>query len=241
MKNLVVIFILTGWAFAGFAQDPVPTGVDPKNVIKFLPCNLDFNTVSIEYEGMVNARNSVTLEFGLPDEQSINGVYGIPFSHVKYAELGTMNIKAAYRHYTGSQMLPRGFYIEPYLKYQNLWGDGFYIGTDEQNNHYVSRAHLTLETLNAGFQIGAQFLIGKTLAIDFYFFGLEAGLASGDMWAISTDAPKFAQDIKKTISDLPSFMRNQITVTDFRNRVHVNANNVPYPWFRAGISIGLAF
>jgi hypothetical protein len=30
-------------------------------------------------------------------------------------------------------------------------------------------------------------------------------------------------------------------VTESPNRVNVKARNVPYPWFRAGISVGIAF
>jgi hypothetical protein len=243
MKKIIFFLLLSGWILAGSAQDKEPARPDPINVIKFMPFNLAFNSVSFEYEGMVNDHNSMTLEVGIPNHRSYNTDYNVKFlSNVVNAELGTMSLKLAYRHYSGGQKLvPAGFYFEPYIKYQNLKGNGFYIGSDVPYQSNIGKADLKLNTFNLGFQLGAQFLVGKRIAIDFYFFGLEAGLASGDMYVISHDAAAIADDINKAIADLPSYYQHNLTVTESQYKVNVNAKNVLYPWYRAGINIGIAF
>jgi len=261
MKKLIVFLILSGWVLTGFSQETKqaatqattqaaaqaaaqePAGKAPYNVIKFLPFNLAFNSVAFEYEGMVSDHNSMTLQVGIPNHKAFDTNYNIKFlSNVTNAELGTTIVRLAYRHYSGNQkLLPAGFYFEPYLKYQNLKGNGYYITHDAPYQTTVGVTDVKLNTFNLGFQMGAQFLIGNRLSVDVYFLGLEAGLASGDMSVVSENAAKIAADINDAISDLPSYVKNTLTVTQSQNKVNVNAKNTPYPWFRAGISIGIAF
>jgi hypothetical protein len=246
MKKIIAFFILSGWALAGYSQEIIgETSIpDRYSVIKFQPFNLLFNSVSFEYEGIVSDHNAITLAVGIPNNKSFNTEYNNLefFSKVKNAELGTTIIRAAFRHYFGNKNLqPAGFYVEPYLKYQHLKGNGIYIDTDQNFQSYLGETDLNLKTFNAGLQFGAQFLLGNRISLDVYFFGLEAGLASGDMSVVSGNAPQIADDINHAISDLPSYYQDRITVTESQYKVNVNAKNALYPWFRAGISIGIAF
>lgn len=246
MKKLIFFVFFAAWASLVIAQDTKSTTLDRKNVVKFLPVNLPFQSISFEYERMINSKNSFTLGFGLPNQKSMIGKYGIDFDpNIKSMELGTMHIRAAYRHYGGQSKLPKGFYIEPYLKYQKINGKGSVSGVEEQTNEpYKGDFDVNFNTLNLGFQLGAQFLIAKRVSLDFYFLGLEAGLLSGDASAISdqiTDIDNLEQDMNDLKADLPSFIGDKLTVTKSGNKVNVNAKSAPYPWFRGGISIGIAF
>ena len=103
-----------------------------------------------------------------------------------------------------------------------------------------------LNTMNVGFQLGAQFLIAKRITLDFYFLGMEVGFLSGDVIAISdqlADANNLKTDIEQKIADLPSFIGDKLTVTQSadKKQINVNADHAPYPWYRGGISIGIAF
>jgi len=245
MKKLLILVVLAGCALLGFSQDENTGARDRKNVVKFLPVNLIFQSISFEYERMVNAKNSVILGVGLPNQKSIIGKYGIEAgSELKTAELGTMHIRAAYRHYTGKSMLPRGFYIEPYLKYQKITGKATAAFTDDQNNAYDAGMDANLNTMNIGFQLGTQFLIAKRISLDFYFLGLEAGFLNG---SVTGEAPNetFAANLKtemdKSVADLPSFIGDKLTVTQSGNQVNVKASNAPLLMYRGGISIGIAF
>ena len=250
MKKLFVLVFLMSWVSFVIAQDEEPITVERNNVIKFLPANIPFQTISFEYERMVNANNSLTLGIGLPNQKSIMGKYGLDnSSDFKTAEFGTMFIRAAYRHYSGYQMLPKGFYIEPYLKYQNIKGNGSFTGSiDQTNGSYKGTLDLNLNTINIGFQLGAQFLIAKRITLDLYFLGLEAGILNGDVNATSDQladpyAINLKADIEKAIHNLPSFIGDKLKVNQSADKktINVNANNIPYPWLRGGISIGIAF
>jgi hypothetical protein len=111
---------------------------------------------------------------------------------------------------------------------------------------YKGDVDVNFNTVNIGFQLGAQFLIAKRVSVDFYFLGLEGGLLNGKATAISdqiAEADNLKADIEDAISDLPSMIANKLTVTQSpdKKQINVNANSAPYPWYRGGISIGIAF
>lgn len=247
MKKLLLFVVLSGYALFGSAQNQDSTVVHRKNVLKFLPVNLPFQSTSFEFERMINDKNSVTLGVGLPNQKSLVGKYGIDASSdLKTAELGTMHIRAAFRHYKGKRKLPNGFYIEPYLKYQNIKGTATVTGMTDQNEPFAGSLDVNLNTMNLGFQSGVQFLIAKRIAFDIYFLGFEAGFLSGKVIAVSDEIAKadnLKADIDKAIADLPSFIGKKLTVTQSsdKKQIDVKASSLPYPWLRGGISIGIAF
>ena len=246
MKKLFVLVFLAFRVLLGFAQDGDSLTIERNNVIKFLPVNLPFQSIAFEYERMINARNAFTLGFGIPTNQSIIGKYGMDASSdLKEAKVGTMHIRAAYRHYTGKSGLPKGFYIEPFLKYQHISGTGKALYTvDQANTTYTADLTAKLNTLNVGFQMGVQFLIAKRVTLDFYFLGLEGGLLSGNVNAKvvpSDNVSDMRNEIEKSINDLPSFLSNKLKVTSTSDAVNVKASSITYPWLRSGISIGVAF
>jgi len=196
---------------------------------------------------MINPSNYITLGIGIPNQKSLIGKYGMDFgSDVKSVELGTMHIRAAYRHYTGQRMLPKGFYIEPYVKYLKISGNGSVENTDF-NNTYKGKFDVNLNSMNLGFQLGAQFLIAKRVTLDLYFLGLEAGILNGDVNATSDLSDPYATHLKAYIEDriaeFPSFIGDKLTVNQSADKkmINVNASNIIYPWYRGGISIGIAF
>jgi hypothetical protein len=247
MNKLPLLVVLCVCVLFGFAQDHDTTVLQRKNVVKFLPATLPFHSVSFEYERMINNKNSIALQIGLPNQKSIMGKYGIDAnSDLKTAEFGTTTIRAAYRHYTGKKKLPKGFYIEPYLKYHHFKANASIEGVNDQQISYAGTSDVKLNSLNMGCQLGVQFLIVKRVTLDLYFLGLEGGFLNGNI--ITTPTPNDAitlsaikEVIDQKIADLPSFIGNKLTSTQTENQVIVNANSTPYPMIRGGISIGIAF
>jgi len=246
MKKLLAFVLLASWASFVFAQDKDSIMNERKNVVKFLPVNLSFHSISFEYERMINNKNAITLGIGLPNQKSIDGKYGIDAnSDFKNVEFGTMHLRAAYRHYTGKGMLPKGFYIEPYLKYQHIKGASDISGVDDQTNvSYSGSINAKLNSINLGFQLGTQFLIAKRITLDLYFLGLEAGFLSGNITGIAPN-PQSANIIKtklqQEISNWPSSVGNKFDITQSGNQVNAKISNALYPWIRGGVSIGFAF
>jgi hypothetical protein len=241
---LVVIFVVLGV----YGQEP--NGLDRKYVLKFMPVNYALQSYSFEIERMLNGKNALTLGIGIPNNGSLIGKYGITASPDNFSslDLNTMHIRAAYRHYAGKSGLPRGFYIEPYLKYQQIKSDATVnIGDNGATSSAAIKANLN--TLNAGFQMGVQFMIAKRIAFDFYFLGLEAGMINGNVTGTPSDPTK-VQDMKDKITDgidkLPSILSDKlkvtpVTVTNASKEVNVKASSALYPWIRCGMSIGIAF
>lgn len=251
MKKLFALLFLSGWAFMGYAQEMPGAesnqnalNLDRKNVIKFLPVNLAFNSVSFEFERMINAKNAVTLGVGIPSKGSVTGKYSINTEDIINDELSTMHIRAAYRHYTGNSGLPKGFYIEPYLKYQKVNGKATAsVNNDQTDASYDTDFKADFHTWNAGFQVGVQFLIAKRVALDLYFIGLEAGLLNGSMVGTPSDASNvddLTQKFEDGIHDFP-LISDKLTVTSTSTDAIIHASNALYPFIRGGISIGITF
>lgn len=257
MKNLITI-ILVLFVISGYSQKTKSDStLQRKWVVKFQPVNLPLYQYSFEAERMLNTKNSVTLGVGIPSSGSLVGKYGIKESDVSKVDLNTMHIRAAFRHYTGNSGLPRGFYIEPYLKYQKVQANATAtsIGVENSDANYSADFKADLHTLNAGFQMGTQFLIAKRVAIDFYFFGLEAGILNGNLTA--TPPSSYVNDMYTKIDQaihgkpaeggnsaekgFPSFLADKLKVTQTDKNVNVKVDNMPYPFLRGGISIGVAF
>ena len=223
------------------------TFLQQKNVVKFLPFTLPFNAVSFEYERMINNKNSLAFQIGIPDQKSIMGKYGINSdSELKSLEFGTTTLRAAYRHYTGKKRLPKGFYLEPYLKYQHFKGKASIEGVNDLQISYAGASEVKLHSLNMGCQFGVQFLIAKLVAVDLYFLGVEGGFLSGNV--ATTPIPNdiivlstIKEVIDQNIADLPSFIGKKLTSIQTDNQVIVKAKSIPYPMIRGGISFGIVF
>jgi hypothetical protein len=247
MKNLLSFVVVMFVVFGVYGQDQEVKTIDRKYVVKFQPLNYALQSYSFEVERMLNGKNAVTLGFGIPNNGSLIGKYGITASpdNLSALELSTMHIRAAYRHYSGHSGLPRGFYIEPYLKYQQFKANAT-VNVGDNGITTPAGIKADFNTLNAGFQMGVQFLIAKRVALDFYFLGIEAGMMNGNLTGTpsQSDPVKVAdlrQKIEDGIKDVPSFFRDKLTVTNNATSVNVKASSIPYPWIRGGFNIGIAF
>jgi hypothetical protein len=245
MKKLISLVVVIFIALVVCGQTKDSASTDRKWVVKYMAANYVFNSYSFEIERMLNGKNAVTLGFGFPATRSIMGQYGIVEDPegLSEATFSTSHIRAAYRHYTGKSMLPKGFYIEPYLKYQQVNADAT-VNIDNEGVTFPAALKTDLHSFNAGFQMGVQFLIAKRVAIDFYFLGLEGGFMSGDLTGTPSDPSnidEMRQKVDDAIKDMPSYIKDKLTVTNTSTSVNVKAKSVPYPWLRGGINIGIAF
>jgi len=259
MKKPIILFVFIVLTIFSVAQSNDSIPLIRKNVIKFLPVNLPFQSISFEYERMFSSKNSFTVGLGLPNNKSVIGKYGITddnISGLKNAEYSTMHIRAAYRHYTGKHALPQGFYLEPYLKYQKISGTINTQSTDPIAP-FNEVFDLNYNTMNLGIQLGTQFLISKRVSIDFYFLGLEAGLLNGELSAMHDNVDNASQ-FKSNVDNLfdgdtddilyvgkyLSSIGEKVEVTQSADNKTVNVkttSGIAYPWIRGGFSIGIAF
>jgi hypothetical protein len=229
-------------------SDAIVSG--PKNVFKFLPVNLALNNLSFEYERKFSPKSSFILGLGIATPKPFADKFGLNNNDNKITndEFSTMSVRAAYRHYAGNKPRPFGFYFSPYLKYQKISAKA--DNYRKSNNftpavYYNENYDVNGTTLNLGIQWGVQFLIAKIICVDFYFLGLEAGLANLSATVTSKDIgmiDKVESGIRENVDQLPSMFSSKITVTrKGSDQIEVKGNSMPYPWIRSGISIGIAF
>ena len=225
-------------------------GQEKKNAIKLLPLSLPTNSAVFEYERMLNEKNAIEFGVGIPLKQSFVDKFGMNWStdeNISSDEFGIFSLRAAYRHYTGKSMLPKGFYIAPYIKYQGISASADNVRTIEDdlgNSSYNENYDVKINTVSAGFQLGYQFLISKTVTLDLFFFGLEAGLGKVDANIYVSDPEQvddIYNDVNDVVDDLPSFWGNKIDVSSGSNNVNIKGKNLFYPMYRGGISLGIAF
>lgn len=223
-----------------------------KNVIKFLPTNLAFNSLSFEYERKFTQKSSFILGIGFPQSKSFASMINDNSSSDKISNdsFSTMSIRAAYRHYAGHRKQPSGFYYSPYFKYQKISAvaDHQTSGPDPNNPNvdipYTEKFSIDGNTLNFGIQWGVQALIAKRITLDFYFLGLEAGLLNVTATVKSSNVNMLNEvesNVRKNVQDMPSFLSDKIAVKRGTNQIDVTGTSIPYPWLRGGISIGIAF
>ena len=256
MRNKILILFFLLLAINVFGQDVTDsTSVGEtgrKNVLKFLPTNLIFNSLSFEYERKLGKKNSIILGIGLPSSKSFAGKFTDNSGENKITNdaFSTMSLRLAYRHYSGKSIQPSGFYVSPYLKYQK-----FEVSADNNKTvtqgyppitqNYTEKYDVSGSTMNLGLQLGVQFLIAKRVAVDFYFLGIEAGLANLNASVKSSNINMIDEvetSVRDNIKDLPDFLAKKITVTRKSNdQIDVKGDSMPYPWIRGGISIGIAF
>lgn len=225
-------------------------GQEKKNALKILPQSFCLNSAGFEYERMLNKKNAVEFGVGIPLQRTFANKFGVNWSedeNISNDKLGIFSLRAAYRHYTGKSMLPKGFYIAPYINYRGISGSADNVRVIEDdlgNSSYNENYDTKINTIGAGCQLGYQFLISKTVTLDLFFFGLEAGLGKVDAGIYVSD-PEQVDDIyndaRDAIDDLPSFWRNKIDVTSDNNNVYIKGKNLFYPMYRGGISLGIAF
>ena len=243
MKKLFLFAILILFCLGLNAQDR-------PNAIKILPMNLPLNNLSLEYERMINTKNSVEFGLGIPLNSSFVNKFGMTWSeseHISSNHLGIYSMRGAYRHYTGKSMLPKGFYVAPFLKYQHVSAaaDNVRFVTDTEIPYSYSEDYdVKIGTISLGCQLGYQFLISKTISLDLFFFGLEGGLGKINAHVTTNNSEETAnirQDIQDKVDDFPSMWKNNIDVSSQGYVVSVKGKSLFYPWYRGGISIGVAF
>jgi len=225
-------------------------GQEKVNAVKVLPLSFPLNSAAFEYERMLNEKNAVEFGIGIPIRRTFVEKFGMDWSDdemISDDELGIFSLRAAYRHYTGQSMLPKGFYVAPFIRYQGISASADNlreIEDDLGNSTYNEDYSAKIKTIGVGCQLGYQFLISKTVTLDLFFFGIETGLGKVDADIYISDPEQvddIYNDVKDVVDDLPSFWKKRIDVTSSSDYVYIKGKNLFYPMYRGGFSLGIAF
>ncbi|MFK7978658.1 MAG: hypothetical protein AB8G86_01635 [Saprospiraceae bacterium] len=149
-----------------------PVISDKRNIVKLNLPNLAFGNITLNYERILSARNSVALNVGFIRPQQPIGIINDAFNTdetISTPEFSGITATGEYRFYSSRKGAGRGFYFAPYARYANHKLD--FNATIEDN---FSNVATQLSAIGLGGQIGVQWLIKDRIAIDWGILGLAA-------------------------------------------------------------------
>jgi hypothetical protein len=160
LKNLIILTFLT-FSTSVFAQ----SNTEKKNIIKINLLSPIVRTASLFYERTLSANSSVML-----------GFYYTGFK-AGDTQLSGFGLTPAYRFYLSSKyQAPAGFYVSPYLRYQQfLLTETLY----NYNNNSNYQTKDTFRSIGAGIELGYQWIFRDIVTLNIFGgIGYSAGAAT---------------------------------------------------------------
>ena len=231
--------------FAQEKEKKEPVDYRKSLTAKFAPGGLAVGKVTFGAEYNFKRKQSITLMIGVPFDKNRNVDYDDKTSVITTSAKSAM---LGYRYYLGKKDRS-GFYVEPYAKYVSFKAHGF-LDADINGDPARFDTHATYEGYGAGIQLGFQFFIVRTVAIDLFLIGPEANSAkfnssSTDVydnipWTLA-NGNDAAKDIKDNLKDIPYIGdKIDVTVNTSAKTVYTKYSGFA-PGFRAGLSVGIRF
>lgn len=153
-------------------ESVTPVISDSRNIVKLNLPNLAFGNITLNYERILSARNSVALNVGYIRPQQPLSVINDAFNAdetISVPEFSGITATGEYRFYSRKKGAGRGFYFAPYARYANHKLN--FNATIDDN---FSNVATQLSAIGLGGQIGVQWLIKDRIAIDWGILGLAA-------------------------------------------------------------------
>ena len=252
------MLLLANAAKAQVTTPAVPAANTPlkgRNLIKFNVSGILLNTYDLQYERVLNKKQSIALTVGIAPNVPL------PFKSTLISDFGgNEDAKRAiqttvftrytatleYRFYFSGHA-PRGLYFAPFLRYMDMKLDQDYTFTPSDNTLHTAHLNAMFNGFGAGFLLGDQFLLGNHWAIDWWIIGPYYGPnITADFIGVD---PKMgdmsAQDLANLKSNIESvklpLYTTTATVTQATNTVEAKLVG-PYYGVRAfGICLAYRF
>jgi len=163
IQLLVLLILLLGFAKTASAQ------VSSKNVIKANLLSPIIGSYNFFYERVTSKKLSVQLGVGFTNTQIQASSIGTTTSTTT---LTGFRINPELRFYPSDHnQAPKGFYIAPYISYQNLT-----LTLTNNISGINAEGRASLNTFGGGLILGRQWLIAKVVALDLFMgYGRNAG------------------------------------------------------------------
>ncbi|TAH25995.1 MAG: DUF3575 domain-containing protein [Cytophagales bacterium] len=219
---------------------------DPKNVVKLQLGSLFFGALHFQYERALTSKISVALgaSYLIPRSLPIAKYYEFDSTRINESNLSGFSLTPEVRFYLGKKDAPRGFYIAPYMRYNNYSMDfdvdsrvNLKTGQKNVEKNFVGEGKYT--SIGGGVMIGAQWLIINKISIDWWILGL--GFNSTKMELVSRgDFSKL--DLSNSVNEINSFDSPLINAKGYADDKEIRAElTLPGLAFRGGLTIGYAF
>ncbi len=253
-KRLLFAAVLCVSSFAAQAQE--------NNVKLDIVSLLAISQFNLNYERMIDPRKSVNVQLGYGWGSDLTKTFQAQFDANSTAGTNSSNIKMnsgvynggfqiapEFRFYMGDQEGPRGFYLAPQLNFSSysmtFKGTHQYTTSSGATATANDKIDLGYTAIGGGLQLGAQWIIGDHVSIDWGFLGI--GLLSGTVTGTGTSDDKGQLD--KWATDTQSWTQNPANIggyakflgfTSSADKISVSGSTL-VPNFRSTLSVGYAF
>ena len=256
IPKLLIVALLFSPVPALRAQDTLPPAYK-KNGLKVNISSLFLNNYSFSYERSLTKKISfvagyrtmpkiilgkISLIKKIIDQVSDDG--DAIKEDVNRISLSNSAYTGEVRFYTGHKPGARGFYLSLYGRYSQQTIDYPYE-FDANNKTYIVPIKATPKMWGAGLMIGAQWLIGRRVWLDWYILGGHYGTLKGDASGV-VDLHELSPSDKATLrTDIEDLFkvgdRKYINATVTDQGVQAKIDGPMLGLRGAGINIGIAF
>lgn len=228
---LLAILVMPAWA--------------QKNTVKFNLLPLVSKTFAFEYEREVAPKMSVNVAMGF------RGKSNLPFKKywedaiedadfLNKATLGHFTFTPEFRFYLNKNKGTRGFYIGPFIKYGKYNLETEYPLEMEEGDVKDILIKGGISTWSAGFAIGSQFKLSKSVFMDFRILGPHYGSTNGNLKGMTQLTADEQAELRDQLSELEDVDFIKVTTEVTGEGATVKAKG-PWAGIRAGLSIGYRF
>jgi hypothetical protein len=237
----------------GSSTDANSEGSESRNFtfVKLNLAGLAVKNYSLQVERTLNKKFSAIVGFrimpntALPFRSQINNSIGDNSVNTKdivnNLELSNIAFTPEFRIYLGKKGFGSGFYVAPFYRYASFKTNTLKVNFTGENGPKSLNLAGNLNTNTAGILFGAQWGVGRHLAIDWWIAGPHYGSGKGLFTGVSN------KPLTQMEQDELARQMNNIDVPLLDKTVHIDANggtmNLSGPWagVRAGLSLGIKF
>lgn len=238
-------------ATAQTEKEGAETDSHPMNIFKANLTGLALKNYGFQYERILNRKFSVALGFRtmpngiLPMQKAILDAIGNDpdaQEQIRNFNIGNTAITPEVRFYLSRKGYGQGFYLAPFYRNVTFKGSGLkftYQNSLLTENTLAMSGKLTGNTF--GLLIGAQYALGKHIALDLWIIGPHYGAANGEFSGTAAQPlTQVEQDnLKQEIENFDIPLTNKtITVNAAGANVKLSG---PFAGVRSGITIGVKF
>jgi len=199
----------------------VPDESQGKNLVKLNLTNLLFKSFTVQYDRALAPGKTVgvSVNFRPKTDGPMAGMYDAAYEEIpngpNYAmstlQTGYLSITPNIRFFV-KRKAPRGFYIETYLRYENMSRDYDFRSYDFSGAVTAPfvRGTATSQTqfFGVGGMIGYQVLLGRKMTLDFWFVGTHLGYSHTKTTGDSHNATLTPADQAEIQTDISSLTNN---------------------------------
>jgi hypothetical protein len=185
-----------------------------KNIIKINLPSVALNTYSLQYERVLNNRQSTALGIAispntdLPFKKRLMDQFGgneDAKRAIETTKFTKFTLTPEYRFYFSKKGAPTGFYLAPFARYTHMSINQDYTYTPSSGIEHTANLKGKFNGIGGGIMIGTQWMLGKNVTLDWWILGPFIGALDSEFKGVDDMSDLSAQDkadLEKDIEDV---------------------------------------